>query len=569
MRHKTILIVFSVLFLLSSALIFTQSIISPVNAQSTSSGDVSGFAWGSNMGFIRFNGGNYGVSLLRDPGVQGARFSGDSYAWGSNIGWIRFKPIISASGDNALPTGATDAHVARLEVDNTTVTGWIRACSVFVSDCAGLLRPSAQTGGWDGWIKMNATGDITKDVHLTASNQFQGYAWGATNVGWIDFCGTASGNGNYCVSLNSVPVTCSVNPTLLQFTDSSPLTATWSSSLTDSNYNYNWHWDYGSPDIPSAGPHDISYGANSPQSIRGTISVIDKNDPSKILGEGTCVLTTEDSRQKVLTVSVLGTGAIYGNVADSADSAKINCGFNGGACSHNQYLTDGLVTLTREISTDGWNLSTGRITFGNWVVTPSSARVSGCGSADITCQIKLSEPTGTTVVSYFVNPTPTAVATLTATPLSINIVDHTSGFDARSTRSTIEAINTGTADIQVCLVSVKSKRTGQQKLDDIITNVPGGTNDLPACLFDGNLANSSCNSATNCFDVPAPLDGSSNTVTKSFLINIKDKFRAIKDNSPYDVVIEVRKDGDYLTIPGYPTRVNLEFVYRPSGSFPR
>ena len=48
-------------------------------------GTLSGYAWGSNVGWINFNPTIGGVTI--DP----ATGSFDGYAWGENIGWIHFK----------------------------------------------------------------------------------------------------------------------------------------------------------------------------------------------------------------------------------------------------------------------------------------------------------------------------------------------------------------------------------------------------------------------------------------------------------------------------------------------
>ncbi|MBI2120157.1 MAG: hypothetical protein HYT94_00860 [Parcubacteria group bacterium] len=92
-------------------------------------------------------------------------FSG--YAWSSNLGWISFnvpdathpKAKVNMSGGGVQP-----------------VTGWARACSVFVSGCSGALYSDvngvptwnnnwhgtgrggwdnvSERGGWDGWVSL-------------------------------------------------------------------------------------------------------------------------------------------------------------------------------------------------------------------------------------------------------------------------------------------------------------------------------------------------------------------------------------------------------------------------------
>jgi len=166
---------------ISALLVAGFSFIDKVNAGA--SHNVSGFAWSDNVGWISFNSFsdnslvNYGVSV--DINGTGD-FSG--YAWSDNVGWIDFAPT---SGYPEEPN-----HGAHLEEDDT-VTGWARVLS-------------ADSNGWDGWIKMSDESDpkwAGNGVRLVGED-FIGYAWGSDVVGWIDF---NPGTGGVSINLGNIP----------------------------------------------------------------------------------------------------------------------------------------------------------------------------------------------------------------------------------------------------------------------------------------------------------------------------------------------------------------------------
>lgn len=161
-------------------------------------GNVTGYAWSDNIGWISFtclntstcasNGGNdYGVT--ENPGG-----SLTGYAWSDNIGWVKFGGLAS------FPSGAgTVAQNAQLVGSN--LVGWARACAGTAGgDCSSM---TSRTDGWDGWISLGGTNyGVTK-----VGQQFTDYAWGGDVVGWILFdiqnkfpavcagCGVIGGGG--------------------------------------------------------------------------------------------------------------------------------------------------------------------------------------------------------------------------------------------------------------------------------------------------------------------------------------------------------------------------------------
>jgi hypothetical protein len=115
--------------------------------------ELSGYAWSSNIGWISFKGSNYGVTFDQLNGTL------SGYAWSSNIGWISFN-----TGDlTGCPT-----NPCRASYSNNAFSGWAKALS-------------ADGKGWDGWIHISGSG-----YGLTLSDTtISGYMWGGPVIGWI------------------------------------------------------------------------------------------------------------------------------------------------------------------------------------------------------------------------------------------------------------------------------------------------------------------------------------------------------------------------------------------------
>jgi len=144
--------------------------------QSASSDNVSGYAWSSNIGWISFNGSNYGVNIDANNG----KLSG--YAWSSNIGWISFN-----ESDTGVPPSnnpcADDSCIAKatpsgnLGKSDVPIYGWARALNY--------------GDGWDGWVRFDH--GQANEVYIDANGEFHGWAWGGDVIGWISFnCADAS-----------------------------------------------------------------------------------------------------------------------------------------------------------------------------------------------------------------------------------------------------------------------------------------------------------------------------------------------------------------------------------------
>lgn len=130
---------------------------------------VTGYAWSENIGWIHFNPVIGGVFLDDSTG----NFSG--YAWSENIGWVDFGP---AGGFPAAPN-----YGAKADLTTGAVTGWAKA----------VEGGSAQSGGWDGWIKMSGSApNYGVNIDFGTGN-FSGWAWASDVVGWISFSGAGYG----------------------------------------------------------------------------------------------------------------------------------------------------------------------------------------------------------------------------------------------------------------------------------------------------------------------------------------------------------------------------------------
>ena len=201
-------------------------------APDTSTRILSGYAWSSNIGWISFSnngseGPPYRVYLLEPEAGSAFRYFGGldgepGYAWSPSIGWIKFDEHITEnldSGDIFPSSGkAADIYGVRIDTGYQFVSGWVRACVVFVSGCSGPLETSDKRGGWDGWIKFSGTTDSgsTYQVKLNEGQNPAAFyhsgdpAWGGSVLGWVSFCSPGSSPISYCVRLDGLSASCQV-----------------------------------------------------------------------------------------------------------------------------------------------------------------------------------------------------------------------------------------------------------------------------------------------------------------------------------------------------------------------
>lgn len=103
------------------------------------------------------------------------------YAWSDNIGWIKF------GGLPAFPSGS-GTYSGNAKLSNNKLIGWARACAGTADGkCTSM---TSRTDGWDGWISLSGSAlDGSKYGVSLSGTDFSGYAWGADVIGWIDFTG--------------------------------------------------------------------------------------------------------------------------------------------------------------------------------------------------------------------------------------------------------------------------------------------------------------------------------------------------------------------------------------------
>jgi hypothetical protein len=96
---------------------------------------------------------NYGVNV---PGASGDL---NGYGWSENVGWISFN--VGELGGCPPGNGACSARRS-----GNNIEGWARVMSI---------AQSGSAGGWEGWIKLNG-------VTIDGSGNIIGYAWSAENA---------------------------------------------------------------------------------------------------------------------------------------------------------------------------------------------------------------------------------------------------------------------------------------------------------------------------------------------------------------------------------------------------
>jgi hypothetical protein len=253
----------------------TVCVLVSIRAQhvdSSSSDNLSGYAWSETIGWLSFNCTDagpcspaYGVNVASNGSISG-------YAWSEHIGWVSF---------NAAEVGGCPSGTCAPQMNRTTgqITGWARA----------LSGGTANAGGWDGWVSLSGA-----NYGITVTGcVWSGYAWGSDVVGWVNFNGnggTVVGTGNACVNTDPdlVPGTLTV-PAVVKAGTTFGLNASVLNNSTiatgvsfKDNFTYQWNGTGGGW-IPFGGnevTHGAGIGANAtlPDLVSFSLSGIQTGD---------------------------------------------------------------------------------------------------------------------------------------------------------------------------------------------------------------------------------------------------------------------------------------------------
>jgi len=279
---------------LSSAIVYYEfGIRQNVKISKASSSDnVTGWAWNSNIGWVSFNctndspvpceDSNYGVSI--DPAT--GHFSG--YAWSSSIGWISFNdinpPDSYAFNTNCATAGSCAAGgncTACYNQADNKVYGWGKILTL----------------GDNGWIKLS--GSWANGVSVDpATGDFSGWAWNAntdkSGIGWLSFNCTndspACGSSNYKVTgdVNRPPSAIALNAPNWSFAEAAGVLGALNARLG---------WTFSDPD---AGSSQSAYQiiVNTSDS---TVTPLPIFDSEKCLGYQSCepVATCDPNKCRV------------------------------------------------------------------------------------------------------------------------------------------------------------------------------------------------------------------------------------------------------------------------------
>ncbi len=201
-------------FDLGGSMIGSQNLVNMTIAI-PSGGDLFGWAWASNIGWINMNCTQANPSPSPGPSPQPGGCNASSYkvtvdnsgdmtgwAWSPNLGWIKFGGLAGNSVGGNLTTDA-NVDLDQSSPNKGKVTGWIRACGGTVpGDCSSM---NSRVDGWDGWIELSGNNHTSPDISGNSgvtmdpgTGKFNGYAWGGPVMGWINFMPSTLASAVFC-----------------------------------------------------------------------------------------------------------------------------------------------------------------------------------------------------------------------------------------------------------------------------------------------------------------------------------------------------------------------------------
>lgn len=242
-----------------------------------SPGNLTGWAWSSNIGWLNLD----SITIDQDTGDL------NGYAWSNNIGWVKF------GGLSDFPGGAAPGVNANINFDTGEVKGWIRACAGTVggetnTTGATCVSMDSRTDGWDGWIELSgqnhtslasalknkfwdrwvasAQGTRMQGLKLdVATGIVSGMAWGGPVIGWLNF--NADTDASSLVSFNASCSAIKVNDSLIRFT-ATPTGG-------DGSYEYAWN---GSATYGADETFDKAYAGAGNSSVALNVREVGKNE---------------------------------------------------------------------------------------------------------------------------------------------------------------------------------------------------------------------------------------------------------------------------------------------------
>ncbi len=163
------------------------------SGMSDGAGNTTGVFW------IQFNPSYGGVF------VDGTTGNISGYAWANpndntapspNIGWLSF------NNSSGCPTAPCQPNVS---LSTGALTGWAR----FISYNNQQTYDSAAGRDWDGWVRLSDTWSNPPVANLS-TYVINGYAWGASTTGWVNFCTFPGTTG--CVTIDTATTTPPTTP---------------------------------------------------------------------------------------------------------------------------------------------------------------------------------------------------------------------------------------------------------------------------------------------------------------------------------------------------------------------
>lgn len=158
-------------------LVFAAASVVKIHAGTGDSGQ--GWLWGggagptdgtnTNVGWISVNNTNQGGATNYGLNIPSGNGDVTGYAWSENIGWISF----NAADTTSCPQNPCGA----VRVVGNNIKGWARILGIKDALAAG------NSGGWQGWVSLSGP---QYGVKINADNTLTGFGW-SDELGWIDF----------------------------------------------------------------------------------------------------------------------------------------------------------------------------------------------------------------------------------------------------------------------------------------------------------------------------------------------------------------------------------------------